>query len=475
MRISHLAQANSTYRTWRKAVSLQQTIAARLDYYTKHHAKDLNWAHQRRAREALEELATLTREINSSLSSREMIRQPVKQTLEKIFLGLPQPGKAQLKPIEQQIVDDMTVQGQQSRAAKQRFLLMCEIAYRAKNDYFMLFNTLTVDDQHFTTVFSKDSVEFKNYIRRFNNYVGDDHTYFAVVEEGGKTGRLHIHVLHFFKTMPEDIQDPNKGRRQPIYRELRNFAALWENGFSSPVMIRYSPLDAYGKAGYRWPLDTTTMEPYSIGSPFRVSSYISKYIMKGYKSCKRNPLLWRVRKPHRLGLALLEQLLSTLTWETLLTISQCQTFKIRWNSFPIPTSLLSVMALKEYSRRSTNSPLPYDLLQEGKHIMPVPSPLQSFRGSTHKTAKSNRQNTSNSTTAITPNEATFDRAWKELSAAARVLDRDYFAPATAFGSTGSGDYFIHTYDPDAPASTTPATIERATASLRKQRQTSDGR
>jgi len=94
--------------------------------------------------------------------------------------------------------------------------------------WYVVFNTLTVNKEAYTKVFTKGSKVWQEYVRKCDKFFGvaangsyskalkarakgdEFHNYFAVVEEGGKTGRLHIHVLHFFKTLPDSFSDPNR-------------------------------------------------------------------------------------------------------------------------------------------------------------------------------------------------------------------------------------------------------------------------
>ena len=143
------------------------------------------------------------------------------------------PGKPQYTDLEQLIVQTMNETGKQARAKQARTLLSFEIAEKAQRGWYIIFNTLTVNSENYSKVFHRDSDDFQNYIRTVDRLTcqaitgskrrkpnNDYHTYFAVVEEGSQTGRLHIHVVHFLRKLPIKARDPNRGLRLPYKREL---------------------------------------------------------------------------------------------------------------------------------------------------------------------------------------------------------------------------------------------------------------
>ena len=470
MRISDVAKASKTFRQWRASVSLSESISRRLDYYRKHARREVRWSHEAAARAALAVLDTARTTptcalsltawvISTSLSSR-LMKHRTKDIMAEIFKGLRPPGKAQHNHLEQQLVEQMNDAGQQKRANQHRFLLMCEIAYRTKQNWFMVFNTLTVDRENHDVVFSKDSRAFYDYVRRFDNAVatatfgsvrkaeGDYHTYFACVEEGGNTGRLHIHVLHLCRQLPMECDDPNKGLPFPRLRELKILSTLWPYGYSSPVMVRYSPRDAYGLAGYRWPIDPKTGGALTIGSPLRVASYISKYITKGFNSCNRDKLLWRVRKTQRLGLNLLRMFTSELSPTTNLILATDDTMTARWNRSKIPGPILRLMALKTYLDQSSKNRDLLNITETAKGITPRLSPLQSLRASTRARDGYSRPNSGNFTIETLLSENAFNTAWTEMQAAAEKIEQEYFATTDGkYGTTATDDYQLQQNDP----------------------------
>lgn len=477
VRLSDVTKASPEFRDWRKRVSLSESISKRLDYYRKHNRREIRWSHEAAARGAIcvldrsrpelcrSSLDLVAWVISTSLSSR-MMEHRTKDIMAEIFKGLPQPRPAQHNDLEQQLVKQMNEAGQLKRANQHRFLLMCEIAYRTKQNWFMIFNTLTVDREHYYKVFSKESRDFYDYTRRMDNAIAeatfgstrkkdgtDYHTYFACVEEGGDTGRLHIHILHFARQLPIACDDPNKGLPFPRLRELTILKALWRFGYSTPIMVRYSPNDAYGLAGYRWPLDPKTGGSLQVGSPLRVASYISKYITKGFNSCNRDKLLWRVRKTQKLGLHLLQMFTSALSPTTNLILATDDTMIARWNRTKIPSPILRLMAIKTYLDQSTKNQSLMHLPQMAKHITPRPSPLHSLRVSTRARDVYNRQNTGAFTIETLLNEDAFNNAWQEIEKAASEIEAAYFPQTDGrYGTTATDDYQLQQNDPNTKTS-----------------------
>jgi len=182
-----------------------------------------------------------------------------------------------------------------------RLLLEC----RARPDWFYVFNTLTVRPGSEQEVFGPASKSWQNYIVRCDRLFGqaahgsirkafkarrsgqEFHTYIAVVERGSLHGRLHIHVLHIFKTIPKYFYDPNRGLRLPRKREIDVMKSLWDFGNSSPIAVRFHADDAYARKGWRWPIDTKKaslleQKPLKVSCPEQVVYYVAKYINKNY-------------------------------------------------------------------------------------------------------------------------------------------------------------------------------------------------
>lgn len=466
MRITDAVKVDHEYRHYRKAQTLLQTIHRRSDWYNRHMPGTLTPTHAARASEitrALElEVAgpKLAWEINTSLSRRPILQLPVKEIMDYIFPNLAPPQPAQLNELENSLVELMTMRGRTLAAQQHKFLLMCEIAYRAKQNWYMIFNTLTVAPGEYYAVFDKRSKSFKNYIRKYERLATDttnqslrsqkhnhNNIHFACVEEGAKHGRLHIHCLHLSQIPPKGAYDPNHAKLRPTERELDCIRNLWPHGRSAPIIVRYSPKDAWGQKGYRWPIDHNTNAPMQIKSPLALANYLSKYITKGYNSCQRAKLLWRVKKSHKLGTKLLDELAEQLSTSTLLILTHADNLKSKLNNTTIPQNLLRQASLRTLRNRlSTTSHNGFTNLTEiAKHCTPRLSPLHYSRASTKTIQENNQQNTLFLSILNLSNEASSRDAWHDLQKATKAINDKYFpANSGVYGTTSTRDHIYNT-------------------------------
>lgn len=452
MRVTDMVIVNSEYRHWRKAVTMLETIQRRLEWHMKHDHTQIGLAHVARAAEIADllrheiEAPRLLWEINSSLSSWPILKLPVKDVLAYIFQGLTAPGPAQLTELENAVVETMNIKGRTSKAAQHAFKLNCEIAYRHRQGWYMVFNTLTVDTHNYYRVFRKDSVHFKNYIRKVDRAVKIDapeyHTYFACVEEGTEHGRMHIHVIHFIKQIPDTWRDPNRARVIPNLRQIAAMWDFWFEGWSTPYAVRYSPRDAYGLAGWRWPVDEE-LKQREVNSPLALGIYMTKYITKSHQSEKRDKLLWRIRKTHKLGQHLLDLMVQQLTPQHQRELIKAEQITLRWGTKTIPTHLIRQTCLRHL--QSSTNPNASEILTLGKSAKPRPSPLHYLRGSTQRIDANNQPNTGASQTTDTTNGDTFNEALAALTRAANSINDEYFPWSNyANGSTSSADHIFAT-------------------------------
>lgn len=454
MRITDVSAVFPTFKTYRKAVTLAETLRLRLAYYTKNQKEKLTYGHIASAQQLITDLETFTARLDRDEIKTHtpwgasILRAPTKAVLAWVFQGLPQPTKAQHDDLTAAIVEQMNEAGRQARAAYQRACCAYEVAYRTHQNWFMIFNTLTVAPGSYYKVFSKKSRAFRDYIRKIDRSIekvcGNSepyHTYFAVVEEGAQHGRLHIHVVHFCKKLPAGSQDPNTGKDIPTRRELNTFKTHWPHGFSSPIMVRYAPNDAYGLSGYRWPFDLKTNAPLKVRSQHRLANYLTKYITKSYHSPKREKLLWRIRKTQKLGNALLAELLSTSTPSHLLAIASCTSLNIKLNHQLIPPHLLRQMAIRAYLAHPSSDNHNITLMQRAASLKPLPSLLQYSHASTAATKTSNQQNITALSANAAHSEDTYNKAWAALSSAAHTINNKYFRESTnAYGTTSTKDH-----------------------------------
>ena len=222
---------------------------------------------------------------------------------------------------------------------------------------FLLFNTLTVAPDCFHKVFDRGSREFTDYYRRIERACpGARH--FAVTERGAKTGRLHIHVLHFLPTLPGEASDPNRGRRTPDKRCIDHFRSYWSNGHSAPIAVRLAGRnDAFSKLGWAWPVEKQGNKyvPVKSRPMAAVVGYMTKYMLKA--NChSMEAIQWRVKQTRSLGLKTLQLEISKLKIATLL-----QLIRIPWLPKTITRNQLGLnqlrkSALKELLKRSASRP-----------------------------------------------------------------------------------------------------------------------
>jgi len=244
--------------------------------------------------------------------------------------------------------------------------LMYEMQQRVNEGWYIIFNTLTVNSFNIKNVFDNGSKGFMKYVRKVDREVGrkiygkfrdipdnaEYHRYFGVVERGSETGRLHIHVIHMVKELPEGCYDMNRGKQIPSNREISRFKKYWEYGFSSPIAVRFNSSDAYGKLGWRVPCKMEEDGNYSIvdnGSVDKVVGYMSKYINKELEKEKGDEIPWRTRMTRGLGMKIVKKIVQSMTAKELIMIMSLKRNKrIKLKDKEIPMSLLRKEAIKIY-------------------------------------------------------------------------------------------------------------------------------
>lgn len=468
MRSSEAVKVNTRYRYWRKAQALLQKIDRRMDWYQKHMPDKVFDRHKDRAHQIK---LTLQSEIeleskgekiacqtNTYYHKTPILKLPVKETLGWIYENLPEPKGTTLTPLEQCIANNMSEMQADAIAREQKFLLMCEMAYRIHYGWFIIFDTLTMAPGQYKEIFGETAHAFQDYIRQAKRRTGQAaygtvrnsrarivHTYFACTEYGGKTGRLHIHCIHLLKCLPTDARDPNAGRIRPDQLELECYQSLWDRARSEPRIIRYSPNDAFGRLGYRWPLDPKTGQPRLLESPLRLASYMSKYLKKGANKWHKEEFPWRVKKSRGLGHNLLREIMCQITTESLITISSMEKIKVTLNNHGIPMPLLRQAALRQIDHRSMRNQsyserASVSLMELAKKSQPRLSPLHSSRASTKTIHENNRQSIGYLQTVSLHGTASYERAAEELRNAVAYIDERYFPEAIArWGASSSRD------------------------------------
>lgn len=476
MRTSDAARVDHEYRHYRKAQSLLASLESRYAWYSKHHSDRLLPLHDQR----LSEMRALLRretsgqallwEINTYLSRRPVLTVPTTEIMNYIFYNLPPPKKAYLTDMEQHLADLMSQRYHQAMAKQHYFTLMCEIAYRAKQNWYFIFNTLTVKPEVYHHAFNKDAKYFRTYIRAFDRDAAraahqsirkarnqDYHLYLACTEQGSQNGRLHLHIVHATKQLPTHCTDPNYGRTQPSERLLPTLRRYWTAGRSDPRMVRYSPNDAYGLAGYRWPLDKG--EPLQIKSPLAIANYISKYIQQGYDTCLRRKLQWRVKKSHKLGHALLNEMLEPLSTSTLWVITSLDTLNLKLNNTTIPLPLLRHLTLKILQNRlsSTSTSPTTTLTTIAKRTTPRLSPLHSLRASTQTILESSLASSRFLKTLDLNETDTYKAALDELRTQLRIINTKYFLTNIGITGTASSSHTVRKRPQHSPNTTSTPT------------------
>jgi len=260
---------------------------------------------------------------------------------------------------------------------KAELLARLSMECKDKQDWFYVFNSLTVRPGAEELVFSRGAKVWSNYILKCDRLFGqaaygtvreslkerkkgnEFHTYFAVVERGSKHGRLHIHVLHVFKTLPQSFSDPNYGIfRAPINREINCLKSIWLHGFSSPIAVRFNSNDAYAKKGWRWPVRDIEgkLIPCKVSVPDAIIFYIGKYLNKSYSSegetwtnsiTKTKATLWRTRLSRNLGRKIPQTMVNQMSkFECKVIISE--KYLPLQNEVRMPKMMMRKMILNRY-------------------------------------------------------------------------------------------------------------------------------
>ncbi len=243
-------------------------------------------------------------------------------------------------------------------------------------DWFIIFDSLTVDNENYTKVFLDDrESSWQKYIDAWKfgirKALGDDdrklktsefHRYAAVVELGGKTGRAHYHVVHMCKALPDGCSDPTGGVRNGHMRrrrEIDHLKSFWEYGNSIPLPVRTGPLDVYANLGWQWPYDKRTGRPLVVYPLFSMARYIGKYLSEGFGDPR-----WkdsdipkhRTKMSQGLGLTAYRRMVEDLPTDALMSF--CQTtellkeLEIPGGGFDRPHNrLIRRAALREWIRR----------------------------------------------------------------------------------------------------------------------------
>ena len=268
----------------------------------------------------------------------------------------------------QNFKEKLKISSQQARTDYLKKRLLYEANYRISNGWFPFLATLTVNDYNYDKVFSSDSSVWTDYIRKFDRDVGisafgswrnalnerkngnEFHTYFAVVERGSQTGRLHIHVLHFINHLPSFIVDPNLGATKPINRQITYFRSIWQYGFADVRSVRTGPFDCFAKKGWRMPcisLKHGVYQPISSKPISATVQYVAKYITKqNSDNLQKEGVKWRTRMTRNLGIKILQLALMKVKSHHRRKILRAQKIPLQLLNLQIPKKLLQNIVTK---------------------------------------------------------------------------------------------------------------------------------
>jgi hypothetical protein len=251
------------------------------------------------------------------------------------------------------LVQVLAKNSKDTKAAEWRYRLIERCRQADLNNEYVIFDTLTVDKEHYEKVFQRDSNHWRNYIERFARLCNGRHEYFASTERGTGTLRLHLHVIHFCGQKPKGITDPNKGSCLPIKREITSLKKLWPYGNTSPIAVRWSISDTWAQAGWKWPVEESGV-PIDRKPLIATARYVAKYVTK---TNQRKDIPWRVKATRNLGLNNLKTVLSSLAVRDIYLLTKIGASNIVKESKKsrIPNSLIRKIAIKILNERLTES------------------------------------------------------------------------------------------------------------------------
>lgn len=206
----------------------------------------------------------------------------------------------------------------QSRVTELRTRLNDELETAYRRNEYVVFDTLTCEDKYVDRVFKPKSQAWNTYIKNWKRKA-QRHRYFAVVERGDTTGRLHIHVVHLFAEYEGGLTDPNTGSLYPTNREIPKLKKHWNKGISAPIAVRFEGLDRWAQEGWRWPMQEgeAGLEPVHAKPPAALANYVSKYIVDGYR---KETERWRTKISQKFGINKATMMCKALTTKALRAI-----------------------------------------------------------------------------------------------------------------------------------------------------------
>lgn len=322
--------------------------------------------------------------------------------------------------------------------------LRLEFHDKLDKGWFMVFSTLTVDPEHYETVFKKGSNCWRNYIRTIQRKVAADcygswrkakgkeyFSYFAVVEEGGKTDRLHIHVLMFMKSKI-NMTDPNIGLGIPHKREIKELTHEWIYGFSTHTPVRWNNVDPWSQANWRWSVeydsDLNTWQPIQNSTVGKMCGYLIKYVMKSKRvKLKGEVYSWKVKMSKDLGKHQIKTIIKQLRDQQLITLIAPRKYPslIKMYDQPVVSKLIRQIAVKELMERFPHSP-----------VLPKDTTLRTLlRSTTTKKCDHRSQSFGDSVLTLMTNKVTFDM--EMFYQVKKILETDYQVKSVVTETSGA--------------------------------------
>lgn len=275
--------------------------------------------------------------------------------------------RGKVNPVMAKVIDNLRVSTLKSRSAETVSALKLEAELRAKEGWYFVFNTLTVTGEYLDDVFKLGSKCWTDYVRLVDRSVGirvygrwrtamdarrdgnNFHSYFAVVERGSRSGRLHIHVIHMMKELPIGCYDPNAGLNMPVNREISYMKKFWKFGFSSPIAVRFNNSDAYGKAFWRWPVvkGSKGFDSLPCKGVGAIVNYVGKYLTKQLDSKieKGEVLKWRIRTSRNLGKSMILPVVELLSMSQMRLVMLNSGRMLQSREIKLPTKLFKKLVL----------------------------------------------------------------------------------------------------------------------------------
>jgi len=357
---------------------------------------------------------------------RELIGNSTNEDIMRSLYGrYLRPTGESMSDLEQKVCDRMQRVCVKGRGVSYATRLADEMVRAEERGWYIVFNTLTVRPGELERVFHKKSKAFSRYIQKVERAIMarfgpirtmeqqkkdgiEFHKYFAVVERGTLGRRLHIHVLHFCRKLPNDV-DPNRGKAIPSRRECLGFRGFWEYGFVKPYAVRSNAMDSYAKLGWAWPVEkqeTGGYAPIKAKSVYAMARYVTKYVTKAYVETKQKDA-FRCRMTRNLGTETARKIVETLSDPALMIVSQLRDPRL----VQIPGRMkVDLRTLRRLCHKRILRQLPETMLMPAMlRISPRPGLIERLRTMTRKNRTCSSQSIGRIETRNMTNTVIFDR------------------------------------------------------------------